>query len=49
MPDYIQKGPSCDLDAHGDPQPPKVVRATFDGKPLVRRIDRKRPRKRGKR
>lgn len=48
MRETIQLGPSCDLDEHGDPKPPKVVRATFEGKPLVRWIDKKQRRKRGK-
>ena len=26
MTEYIQRGPSCDLDARGDPKPPKYVR-----------------------
>ena len=26
--DYIQLGPSCDLDEHGDPKPPKYVPVT---------------------
>jgi hypothetical protein len=37
--EYIQRGPSCDLDEHGDPKPPKYVRVTVEEKgPFVRRI-----------
>ena len=43
-PRYIQLGPSGDLDEHGDPKPPKVVRAVFDEKPTIKHIGRKRRR-----
>jgi hypothetical protein len=37
--EYIQLGPSCDLDENGDPKPPKYVKAHIDtSKPFVRRI-----------
>ena len=37
--DYIQLGPSCNLDEHGDPKPPKFVKATWpDHGPSVKCI-----------
>ena len=52
---YIQLGPSCGLDEHGDPKPPKYIKVDgwvnddkpFSGwvadKPYVRRIGKPKP------
>jgi len=28
--EWLQQGPSCDLDEHGDPKPVKYVKVTYD-------------------
>jgi hypothetical protein len=40
--EHLQRGPSCDLDEHGDPKPVKYVKVTYDDTgPFVRNLDRK--------